>query len=569
MAMSSKNRLTKTSSLKNRAGVIGRAYKFAEDAHRGQLRKSGEPYFSHALITGETLQEWGLDESTIAAGLLHDVVEDTDVTDDELQKEFGEEIAFLVRGVTKIGGVKYRGHEKQVENLRKMMLAMAEDLRVVLIKLADRLHNMQTLSALPDNKRKRIALETTEIYAPLAYRLGMQKLSGELEDLAFPYVYPSEYRWLIKNLKEKYENREIYLKKIQPIVEKALRDVGVNTISVSFRAKRYSSLYKKLLRYEMNIELIYDLVAFRIVVKNVEDCYAALGAIHNTWTPLPGRIKDYIAMPKPNGYRSLHTTVIGAENKIIEFQIRTEEMHQQAENGIAAHWAYEATKGGKKYVQRKSVKAGAEEMEWVEQLRSWQQEFTDSQEFIDSLKIDFLKDRMFVITPKGDVIDLPQGATPVDFAYRIHSEIGNQCVGAKVNENMTPLDHVLHSGDVVEIFIQRGKKPSLSWLEFVTTPTASGHIRDALKGTRHSLKIDKAKHAELKIKAEERIGLLRDVTDIISRSHVSILKAISDPHRGFHSIKIICNTDDKTKVLKIILKIKSLKGVKSVDYRFV
>lgn len=548
---------------------MGHAYAFAQRAHLNQSRRSGEPYFNHALTTGEILDEWGLDETTVAAGLLHDVVEDTPVTEEELQQEFGEEIAFLVRGVTKISGVKYRGHEKQVENLRKMILAMAEDLRVILIKLADRYHNMCTLDALPLSKRRRIALETIEIYAPLAYRLGMQKLSGELEDLAFPYVYPSEYRWLIRNLKEKYEEREQYLKKIQPLVEHALRRAGVSIISLDFRAKRYSSLYKKLLRYEMNIDKIYDLVAFRVVVKNIEDCYTALGAIHNTWTPLPGRIKDYIAMPKPNGYRSLHTTVIASDNKIVEFQIRTEEMHNEAENGIAAHWAYEATKGHKSYKKRRSVKAGEQEIKWIDQLRAWQKDFTNPQELIDSLKIDFLRDRIFVVTPHGDVIDLPQGATPVDFAYHIHSAVGNQCVGAKVNENMVSLDHELQSGDVVEIFTQKGKKPSPRLLEFATTATAKGHIRNALKNTKYGLGIEKDQQVEFRIRADERLGVLRDITGIISRSHVNISKAISEPRRGFHLIKIVCNTDDRNKIMKLILKIKGLKGVRSVDYRFV
>jgi GTP pyrophosphokinase len=558
-----------TSVLKNKAGLIGQAYKFAEAAHRGQLRRSGEPYLNHALATGEVLYEWGLDDVTVAAGLLHDVVEDTPVTEDELRKTFGEEITFLVRGVTKIGGVKYRGQEKQVENLRRMVLAMAEDLRVVLIKLADRYHNMQTLGALPVNKRRRVALETTEIYAPLAYRLGMQKLSGELEDLSFPYVYPSEYRWLIKNLGEKYEGREKYLRKIKPVVEKALKEAGVDIVSIDFRAKRYSSLYKKLLRYEMNIDRIYDLVAFRIIVKNIEDCYTALGAIHSTWTPLPGRIKDYIAMPKPNGYRSLHTTVIAEDNRIVEFQIRTEEMHREAENGIAAHWAYETAKGSKSYRKRRVIKAGEQEIKWIEQLRSWQKDFTDPKELIDSLKIDFLKDRIFAVTPHGDVIDLPQGATPVDFAYHIHSKIGDQCVGAKVNENIVPLNHELQSGDVVEIFTQRGKMPSPRLLEFATTATAKGHIRNALRSTKHRLRAEKPQQVELRIQSAERIGVLRDITGVISRSHVSIVKSNSEAKGGLHLIKILCNTDSQEKILKIILKIRGLQGVRSVDYRFV
>ena len=558
-----------SASLKEISPLIEKAYLFAEKAHSGQERKSGEPYINHSLATAWTLHSWKLDESTIAAGLLHDVVEDTPVTEEELQAAFGDEIAFLVDGVTKLSNVKYKGHERQVENLRKMILAMAEDLRVLLIKLADRQHNMQTLDALPVNKRKRIALETMDIYAPLAYRLGMQKLSGELEDLAFPYIYPSEYKWLIKNLRYRYDEREAYLKRIQPAIEKALRDVGVEVVSMSFRAKRYSSLYRKLLRYEMDIDRIYDLVALRIIVKSIEDCYSSLGAIHNLWPPMPGRIKDYIAMPKPNGYRSLHTTVISLENKLVEFQIRTEQMHQEAENGIAAHWAYEQVKGTKRYIKRKAVKADKKEIRWIEQLRSWQKEFSNSQEFIDSLKIDFLQDRIFAITPRGDVIDLPEGSTPVDFAYHVHTKIGDECVGAKINGVMVPLDHKLKSSDVVEIITQKGKKPSRNWADFVMTNTAKGHIRDSLRDTKHSLRIEPERKIELKIKTTDRIGLLNEISGIISRSHINIASMVSQPHKGYQLMKITCATDNKDKIRKVILKIKSLKEVKEIYYRFV
>ena len=364
--------------------LIEKAYQFALKAHVGQKRKNGEPYINHSVETARTLMDWRLDEATIAAGLLHDVVEDTPVTEAQLKEEFGEEISSLVDGVTKISHVKYRGHERQIDNLRKMILAIAQDLRVLLIKLADRLHNMRTLDALPAPKKTRIALETMEIYAPLAYRLGMQKISGELEDLAFPYTYPSEYRWLIKKLEYKYEAMEKYLDRIRPSVEKALKDASIEVVSLDYRAKRYASLYRKLLRYEMDIDRVYDLVAFRIIVKNVEDCYATLGVIHNLWTPMPGRIKDYIAIPKPNGYRSIHTTVMCVDNHLVEFQIRTEQMHREAENGIAAHWAYEESKGSKNYNRKKAIKAASQEIKWVEQLRSWQNETVNSKEFINS-----------------------------------------------------------------------------------------------------------------------------------------------------------------------------------------
>jgi GTP diphosphokinase / guanosine-3',5'-bis(diphosphate) 3'-diphosphatase len=562
--------MKKIETLKNESPLIAKAYEAAKNAHEGQKRVSGEPYFNHCLATAQNLLDWGLDEPTIAAGLLHDIVEDTKVTEEEIQKQFGEEISFLVNGVTKLGHIKYRGREVQAETLRKMILAMAEDLRVVLIKLADRKHNMQTLKVLPPQKQKRIAQETMEIYSPLAYRLGMQKLSGELEDIAFPYIYPQEYRWLIENVADRYEQREKYLRKIQPVVERALKEAGVTATTVDFRAKRYASLYKKLLRYDMDLDKIHDLVAFRLVLKTIEDCYAALGVIHKLWPPIPGRIKDYIAMPKPNGYRSLHTTILCEGQKIVEFQIRNKEMHDEAENGIAAHWAYEQMKGGKDYARRRAARAETKEMAWVEQLRAWQNEFSDSKEFIDSLKIDFFKDRIFVITPKGEVIDLPQGATPIDFAYSIHTDVGNQCVGAKVNGKIVPLDYKLHSQDLVEVITQKGKKPSSAWLEIAATGSAKSKIKSALrekKGILHDIK----KATEFKITADDDIGVLKDVADVISRSHVNILTINSSQEkRGrFHMMKIKCNTDDREKVMKIMLKLKGIKAVREIEYRFV
>ncbi len=462
--------------------VISHAFTFAQKAHEGQKRKTGEPYFSHLYQTALKTAEWGMDTPTVAASLLHDVVENTSVSTEDILKEFGKEIAFLVEGVTKLGHFKYRSpDEEQADNLRKMILATSEDLRVVIIKLADRLHNMETLGALPPQKQKRIALETYEIYAPLAYRLGMQRLAGELEDLAFPYLYPKEYEWLIQISKGRYEDRIKYLKKIQPQAKQVLERAGITPIAIEFRAKRYSSLYKKLLRYDMNIEQVYDLVAMRIVVRTTEECYSALGAIHQLWPPMPGRFKDYIALPKPNGYRSLHTTVIATGNKPVEIQIRTQEMHEESENGIAAHWAYEENKKKKSYLRRKAVIADKKEVSWVKQLRSWQEDFTDPNEFLNALKVDFFRDRIFAITPKGEVIDLPQGATPVDFAYRIHSEVGDQCVGAKVNSKIVPLSHELRSGDMVEILVQKNKRPSESWLEFVKTEAAKKRVRDALR----------------------------------------------------------------------------------------
>jgi len=458
-------------------GVVAKAYEFARKAHNGQKRMTGEPYFNHLIATAEQLAKWKLDEVCIAAGLLHDVLEDTKVFREELLENFGEEEVFLVDGVSKLGKVKYRGVETQVDNLRKMILALSQDIRVVLIKLADRLHNMKTLSALPIVKQKRIAQETAEIYAPLAYRLGMQNLSGELEDLAFPFIYPEDYRKILEAVKEKFEEREKYLKKVRVVVEEALGKNNIIPKEINFRAKRYFSLYKKIKQNQKELNQIYDLIAFRIIVSSIEECYAVLGVIHSFWPPLPGRIKDYIAMPKPNGYRSLHTTVFCLDGKITEFQIRTEKMHEEAENGIAAHWIYKSS-------DKKDILNSFREIKWIKQLKEWHNKISTPADFIKDLKIEFFKDRIFAITPKGEVKDLPAGSTPVDFAYQIHSKIGDEAVGAKANGKIVPLNYVLNSGDLVEILKQKGKKPSEDWLDFVKTNMAREHIRQATRKKR-------------------------------------------------------------------------------------
>lgn len=557
----------------NPDGLVAKAHHFAEQSHKGQKRKSGEPYFNHALATAQTLYEWRLDETSIASGLLHDVVEDTPVTLADIEKEFGKEVAFLVDGVTKLGRIKYRGAEARVENLRKMFLALSEDLRVVFIKLADRLHNLKTLGALPPQKQKRIAMETDEIYAPIAYRLGMQNLSGELHDLAFPYLYPREDRWLKETVKEQYAARHRYLEKLKPMLEEQLHARGLVPISIDFRAKRMASLYQKLLRHSMDIEKIYDLVAMRLIVDNVAECYNVLGVIHELCPPLPGRIKDYIALPKPNGYRSLHTTVIGPEQKLVEIQIRTREMHDENENGIAAHWLYDQSRKDPRGAGISSRKLAAE-LEWVQQLRRWQDKYdnANSDEFLRSMKVDFFKDRIFTITPDGDVIDLPAGATPVDFAYSIHSEIGNTCIGAKVNDSIVPLNQELHSGDLVLIITQKGKKPSEDWLEFVKTGGAKEHIRAALRKSNTLLKSVKAPtRTELRIVVEDRVGILKDITAILARSHVNILSFTALNAKGgkFPTDKIEVATTDKDKVEKLILKLKGVKGVREISYQLV
>ncbi len=555
------------------SGLVARAFTFSEKAHGGQKRKSGDPYFTHVVSTANILAEWHMDEATIAAGLLHDTVEDTGIALEAVQREFGEEVAFLVDGVTKLGHIKYRGAESKVENLRKMILALSADLRVVFIKLADRLHNMRTLSALPPAKQKRIALATNEIYAPLAYRLGMQNLSGELQDLAFPFLNPQEYRWLLATTKEQYEKRLAYLETIRPAVHALLEKHDIRPLAIDFRAKRYSSLYKKLIRHGMDLGKIYDLVAMRIIVLTIPECYAALGVIHEQWPPLPGRIKDYIAMPKPNSYRSLHTTVIGPEEKIVEFQVRTKAMHDENEYGIAAHWLYEQKRQGR---QEPSAKKMTEEIRWVQQLKQWIERYrnkeSDAQEFLRSMKTDFFKDRIFAITPKGDVIDLPAEATPVDFAYHVHSAIGDTCIGAKANGQLVPLNYKLRSGDLVEILTQKNKKPSEGWLAFVTTSLARDHIRTTLRAkNKFATGARLPTKAELKIAFEDRVGLIKDVSAIIARSHTSIInfESKNQPGSRFHVNRVEIATTDKQKIERLILKIKNIKGVKEVGYKLI
>jgi len=467
--------------------LITKAHYFAQENYQGLIRVSGQTYLDHCLEIALDLAEMKLDSAAIAAAILHETIERANVTQNQLKKEFGPEITFLVKGITNVGKIEHQKTERNVENLRKLFLAMAQDIRVVLIKLVNRLHGLKTLSVFPLEKQKRIALETLEIYAPLAHRLGIGELEGQLEDMAFPYVYPKEYQEIVSKVKHRYAQSKKYLEKITPLVKKNLTKKGIRVIEIHSRTKHYYSLYKKLIRYDMDWHRIYDLFALRIIVPDVENCYAALGVIHKNWKPLIGRIKDYIAIPKHNGYQSLHTTVFCQGGKITEFQIRTPKMHKEAEYGIAAHWHYAEKRGFKDYIkqaifreksEKKASQSLVEELTWVKQLQEWQKgQFSSPQEFIKSLKIDFLKDRIFVFTPKGDIIDLPEGATPVDFAYEIHSDVGDQCTGAKVDGKMTSLSELLQNGQVVEITIQKNKKPSRDWLRFVKTSQAKSKIR--------------------------------------------------------------------------------------------
>lgn len=456
-------------------GFIQRVYNFSDQAHKGQIRESGEKYINHSLDAALTLAQIKLDTASIAAALLHDVIDDTPATLQDIRKEFGKEIAFLVGGVSKLGKIKYQGVERHVENLRKMFLAMAKDVRVILIKLADRLHNLKTLDALAPRKQKRIALETLEIYAPIAHRLGIGRLKGELEDLAFPYAYPEQYKWLRTKIKDRFQERENYLKKIQPVIKRKLQENNISDVNIHARAKRYYSLYKKLERYNMDFSKIYDLMASRIIVPTVADCYAALGVIHKYWKPLPGRIKDYIAVPKANGYQSLHTTVFCIDGKITELQIRTPQIHWEAEYGIAAHWTRPEDGRAKYYNVKKT------QVEWIKELEKWQKNISKPKEFLRSLKIDFFKYRIFVFTPKGDVINLPEGATPVDFAYQIHTELGHRCGGAKVDGKIVPLNQPLLNAQIIEILAKKEARPSQDWLKFIKTNYAKNKVRNWFK----------------------------------------------------------------------------------------
>lgn len=471
-----------------RVKLITKAFHFANKAHEGQKRRSGEEYIQHPMAVAKILAEIGMGSKTISAGLLHDVPEDTSTTIEEIEKEFGKEISSMIDGITKLGKIKLRGsHEEYfLENLRKMFIAMATDIRVIIVKLADRLHNMQTLKYNPPEKQIRIARETMEVFAPIANRLGMGDIKSKLQDIAFEYLDNDNYK-LVKDLEEKnFKQQEKYVHQAIGELSEEIKKEGISIIEIDGRAKSLYSLFLKLKKYDMDISRIHDLVAVRIIVSEIADCYEVLGIVHKKYRPMIGRIKDYISLPKPNGYQSIHTTVFGPDGKIIEVQIRTLKMHNEAEFGIAAHWVYseqKKKKNWKDYIFKKKETVPEKEVEWVKQLREWQNEIgRNDEEFMQGLKIDFFKNHIFAFTPKGDIIDLPEEATPIDFAYAIHGEIGNHATGAKVNGNMVPLDYKIKNGDVLEILTSKDRKnPNQDWLKFVKTSIAKSHIRKELR----------------------------------------------------------------------------------------
>ncbi len=454
--------------------LLEKAYYFSEEAHSEQKRNSGEPFFIHPFNVALILCDLNMDTSTIIAGLLHDTIEDTSVTFEDIEENFDREIAVIVDGVTKLKNLPYRTkQENQAENLRKMVLAMAKDIRVIIVKLADRLHNMRTLEYMSPAKKKEKALETLEIYAPLAHRMGISKIKWELEDLSLRFLDPDSYYDLVDKVSKKRVEREEYINSISKILGDSLDKQGIS-YDISGRPKSFYSIYKKMTEQDKSFDEIFDLTAMRIIVDDVKECYESLGIVHNLWRPIPGRFKDYIAMPKPNMYQSIHTTVIGKKGEVFEVQIRTWDMHRTAEYGIAAHWRYKEGSEGK-------LDNLDNKLSWLRQLLEWQGDLKDPKDFMETLKVDFFTDEVYVFTPVGDVINLPDGSTPIDFAYRVHTEVGNRCVGAKVDGRIVPLDYKLKTGNIVEVITSTNSNPSRDWVNIVKSPQARSKIRQWFK----------------------------------------------------------------------------------------
>jgi len=465
--------------------LVQRAYARATEAHIGQHRVSGEAYVEHPIHVAHILADLGLDAQTLCAALLHDTVEDTDLTLDEVEAEFGPGVAHLVEGVTKLTRIEFRSDQQlHAENIRRMLLAMADDIRVVLIKLADRLHNMRTLDALPEPRKRRISRETLDIYAPLAHRLGMGQIKWELEDLAFRSLDPDRYHEIVGRVNRKRKDRERLVVDLGEILARELDKIDIEAL-ITGRPKHIYSIWQKMQRDHKDFTQIYDLLAMRVLVDSVKDCYGVLGVVHSLWKPVPGRFKDYIAMQKSNGYQSLHTTVISHTGEPIEVQIRTNDMHKIADFGVAAHWTYKEGVGDAKFDQKLS---------WLRLLMEWQKEVTDAESFVDAVKVDIFQDEVFVFSPKGDVYNLPAGSTPVDFAYRVHTEVGHRCIGAKVNGRMVPLDYELNNGEIVEILPTKGPHgPSRDWLQFVKSASAKERIRKWFKSQRREENVAKGR----------------------------------------------------------------------------
>ena len=507
--------------------LIEKAYQFSEALHQGQQRSSGESYIQHPVAVARILAELRLDTATIVTGLLHDTVEDTHATREEIITQFGSEIGNLVDGVTKISQISFQtSEEKQADNFRKMILAMAQDIRVILVKLADRLHNMRTLQFLKPDKQVRIAQETLDIYAPLANRLGLSAIKRELEDLSLRFTHPEIYYKLVSHISKKAKEREQYTHDLQTLIETALKDQGYPNAQVSGRPKHFYSIHKKMERRNLSFDQIYDITGFRVIVSTIEECYGVLGVIHSIWTPVPGRFKDYIAIPKANFYQSLHTTVIGPDGEKIEIQIRTQEMHDMAERGIAAHWAYK---------EGKAITKETEKFNWLNRLVEWNRDLSEPNEFLETVKLDLFSEDVYVFTPQGKVLEFPKGATPLDFAFAIHTELGNKCIGAKVNNRMVPLKYRLKSGDTVEVLTSPNQQPNKDWLKLVKTSRARNKIRAFIKAEEHEtskatgeLILEKElKREDLRVKKMIQDGTLEKIAkDLSLRSSDDLLSSI-------------------------------------------
>lgn len=525
--------------------LIEKAYNFAFKFHEGQVRKSGEPYIIHPLSVTEILVDLGLDDVTLTAALLHDIVEDTDVTLSEIKSIFGEEVAVLVDGVTKLSRIEYVSkEERQVENYRKMFLAMANDIRVVIIKLADRLHNMRTLKYQSFWKQRETAKETLEIYAPLAHRLGISKIKWELEDLCLRYLYPDKYYNLVEQIQMKREERIEYINELISILKDELDNADIK-VDISGRPKHFYSIYKKMENKGKELSEIYDLVAVRIICDSIRDCYGILGIIHTLWKPIPGRFKDYIAMPKPNMYQSLHTTVIGKTGVPIEIQIRTWDMHFTAEYGIAAHWLYKEKENKQ---DRKNT-----ELAWLENIKEMQNEFQDSKEFVDTVKFDLFSDRVFVFSPKGDVFELPSGSTPIDFAYLVHTDVGHRCIGAKINGKIVPIDYKLKTGDIIEVMTSKqAHGPSRDWLNIAQTSQAKNRIRQWFKREKREENHEKGRELFEKEVKKQELGIDKYIK-------TSNLESVVDK-LGFKNIEdmFVAVGEGAISPNQIILKLKTI-----------
>jgi len=508
----------KKNSRKNDIKLISKAYEFAKNKHKDQLRKSGEPYIIHPIEVANILADLGLDDATVCAALLHDVLEDTDTSKSDLEKEFNNEVAEMVDGVTKLSKLKYASmKEQQVENYRKMFLAMGKDIRVILIKLADRLHNMRTLKYLTRDRQIAIAKETMDLYAPLANRLGIYSLKWELEDLAFKYLYPEEYREIVEGINRKREERLKFIDIILHEIKTELKKQRIEA-EITGRAKHLYSIYRKMQRDNITLEQVYDLFALRIIVNSVKDCYSALGIVHELYTPMPGRFKDYIAVPKPNMYQSLHTTLIGQKGTPFEVQIRTWDMHRIAEFGIAAHWAYKEANNSRN--KKSNVTVTDDKLAWIREALEWQKDMQDPEEFLKTLKTELFEDEVYVFTPKGDIKSLPKGSTPIDFAYNIHAEIGHHMTGCKINSKMMPIITELKNGDIVEIITsEQSKGPSMDWLKFIKSSGAKSKILSWFKKTQREENIVKGK--ELVEKEIKKIGI--NYSEIFKHDFVQVV----------------------------------------------